>query len=112
MSNSITFQGSIFFTTYAPLAPTSACSAALGGGYLYIVNAWDATPVLNLDGLGDADNLTKDDRRRQLGRMGIPPSPQIMMPDGGDPVVLVGPETYSPPEQEVSSRIYWREVVD
>ena len=112
LSNSITFQGSIFFTTYAPLAPTSACSAALGGGYLYIVNAWDATPVLNLDGLGDADNLTKDDRRRQLGRMGIPPSPQIMMPDGGDPVVLVGPETYSPPEQEVSSRIYWREVVD
>ncbi len=112
LSNPITFQGSIFFTTYAPLAPASACSAALGGGYLYIVNAWDATPVMNLDGLGDLDSLTKDDRRRQLGRMGIPPSPQVMMPDEGGPVILVGPETYDPPEQEVSSRIYWREIMD
>ncbi len=109
LSHPITFQGSVFFTTYAPLAPTSACSAALGGGYLYIVNMWDATPVMNLDGIGDDNNLTKDDRRKQLGRMGIPPSPQVMMPDEGQPVVLVGPETYDPGTQDTNSRTYWRE---
>ncbi len=113
LSHPITFQGSVIFTTYAPMAPTSACSAALGGGYLYMVNMWDATPIMNLDGIGGPDNLTKNDRKKQLGRMGIPPSPQIMMPDGdANPIILVGPEAYTPNSSEIRSRTYWKEALD
>ncbi|HEC15619.1 MAG TPA: VWA domain-containing protein [Sedimenticola sp.] len=111
LSTATTLDGTIYFTSYAPHAATSACGAAQGGGYLYAVSLWDATPTLNLDGTGSETDLVKDDRRRQLGRMGIPPSPQVMMPEDGGTIVLIGTEKFSI-NVDIRRRTYWYEEFD
>lgn len=92
LSQATTINDQVFFTTYSPHAPSSVCGAAQGGGYIYVVDLWSAAPVLNLDGVGDSNDLTRPDRRKGLGRMGIPPSPKALLPEEGNPIVVVGPE--------------------
>ncbi len=92
LSRSTTINNQVFFTTYAPLAPSSVCGAAEGGGYIYAVDLWTAAPIMNLDAVGDVNDLTRPDRRKQLGRMGIPPSPKALLPEEGNPIIVVGPE--------------------
>ncbi|HLG52827.1 MAG TPA: hypothetical protein VI339_02850, partial [Steroidobacteraceae bacterium] len=72
LAESRTFQGDVFFTTYAPEAreATGACSIAFGQSRLYVVSAVDARPVNNNDGSTDE---TTDDRDRELNQSGIPP---------------------------------------
>ncbi len=111
LSQSVTINNQILFTTYLPTGSVSGCQAAQGAGRSYLVNIADATPVLNLDTLGSNTSLTKTDRYVSLSRGGIPPTPTPFFPDNGSsPIVLIGPEK-GPLVNfgELTGRTYWYE---
>ncbi len=85
LSESITFNNSVIFTTYLPASAssTSACAPAEGGGRAYVLNLVDGEPKidLNTDGTLDKtqpmDGTCAGDYCRDLGR-GIPSSPLVI----------------------------------
>ena len=97
----------------------SACSAGTGKGRLYIVSAYDATPVMNLDKVGDDNALTQSDRSGDLARVGIPPKPTVLFPDDPtgkvvpDPVLCVGAECGKDLDfGQIMERTFWRELTN
>lgn len=85
LSPSITANAQILFTTYQPNAQTDPCNPDPGVGWLYGVNALNATPFLE-DVNGD---LT---RSVQLDSGNIPPTPTLLVLPDGTTRTLVGPE--------------------
>ena len=119
LAESLTVNHQIVFTTFQPVSSGSACSAGTGKGRLYIVSAYNATPVLNLDGVGSNTSLTKSDRSGELSRVGIPPKPTVLFP--GDPtsntppnpVLCVGAECGKDLDfGSIMERTFWREITN
>jgi type IV pilus assembly protein PilY1 len=93
LATSLTVDGTVFFTTYKPDAsPANSCAPSQGVGRLYAINAYDATPTRNLDGVGSLNSLTVTDRYKTLVRGGIQPEPRLIFTDGDHPVLVVGTE--------------------
>ena len=90
LSTSVTVNNMIIFTTYQPDSVANSCSAVNGTGRVYIVSVFDASPTEDLDESGDIDSTS--DRSRILQSGSIPPAPKILLPEGGAPTVLIGPE--------------------
>jgi type IV pilus assembly protein PilY1 len=116
LAESLTVNNQILFTTYQPTASAGTCSAGRGLGTLYIVSAYDATPVMNLDQVGDDSSLTKSDRKVELARNGIPPKPTVLFPSdtGGtavpDPILCIGAECGQNLDfGNILERTFWRE---
>ena len=90
LSESVTVDGKIVFTTYTP--PTDdgntgddqECAGNQGAGKTYVVSALDASPVANLDQLGAVGDLQLTDRSYNLKVSGIPPRPKVIFPDLDD----------------------------
>lgn len=114
LSEAVTANYQIVFTSYLPESSSGACSAAVGSGSVYVLDLFNAAPVLNLDEtlsidpLVDNDLLTKSDRKRELRQMGIPPSPKVLFPADSPPITLAGTEKV-PVEIEPRKRTYWVE---
>ncbi len=112
LSESITLNGQLIFTTYQPrdaAASTVGCTPGEGIGRAYLISILDATPVQDLDESGDEESLTKTDRSTQLLRSGIPPTPTVLF-IGTRTLVLIGPEQ---PIENVDGgqrkrQIFWR----
>lgn len=105
LAQSITVDNKVIFTTYLPdTGHTDNCTPAAGGGRVYMVNVENATPVeTNTSGL----------RWEELDRPGIPPQPSVIFPpDGGDLIVVVGPESVASPTVNLTQRVYWSEQPD
>ncbi len=93
LAASLTVDGTVLFTTYKPDSNTvNSCAPSQGVGRLYAINAYDATPVKNLDGVGTLNSLTVTDRYKTLVRGGIQPEPRLIFIDGDNPILVVGPE--------------------
>lgn len=93
MAPSLTVDGTVLFTTYKPdSSGTNSCAPSQGVGRLYAINAYDAKPTKNLDGVGTLGNLTTTDRYKTLTRGGIQPEPRLVFTDDDHPVLVVGPE--------------------
>jgi type IV pilus assembly protein PilY1 len=77
LSSSITFDGNVVFTTFAPdVVSTSQCVPEPGQGYLYAVNLLDAASVYNFT--GEVALLEKNDRVAIMGKMVLgTPSPHV-----------------------------------
>ncbi len=92
LGDSLTFQGDIFFTTYAPTqtgATEDNCAVLFGTNRVYVVNVLDARPPpYNRDGeLGESPG----DRSQGLAVSGtIAPSPIIVFPPPDSPTDCVG----------------------
>ncbi|MFQ5469236.1 MAG: pilus assembly protein [Gammaproteobacteria bacterium] len=106
-----TINNMILFTTFTPVASTqTSCSPSRGVATLYAISLFDATPVQNLDLVGDVNSLTKSDRKKTLVRGGIPPEVTILFPKGNPPLVCVGPECLTDiPIDNSMQKLYWRE---
>lgn len=113
MGESLIANNQIMFTTYKPSAGTAnACGGgSLGTGSFYVLSIFDATPTIRLNAsstgavASDASN-----RSKELTRGGIPPSPVLYFPPGGNiPVVLVGPEKQPSGVTSTLLRTYWVE---
>ena len=96
LSDSITFDDSVFFVGFTPdNGAAASCSAGLGSNFLYRVNIVNGDPVVNnLDTLDPAD--ADDARRKTLAQGGIAPSPTILFPSPDDPS-CTGMECAPPP---------------
>ncbi|MEZ5542044.1 MAG: PilC/PilY family type IV pilus protein [Pseudomonadota bacterium] len=93
LANSLTVDGTVYFTTYKPDANVAnSCAPSQGVGRLYIINAYDARPIKNLDGVGSLDSLTVTDRYKTLTRGGIQPEPRLIFTDSDYPILVVGPQ--------------------
>ncbi len=119
LAESLTVNNQILFTTFEPVASGTACSAGTGKGRLYIVSAYDATPVMNLDQTGLDSALTASDRSEELARVGIPPKPSVLFPDDPtgkvvpDPVLCVGAECGKDLDfGQIMERTFWRELTN
>jgi len=85
LSDSITFDNSVFFVGFSPdnLAAAS-CSVGQGTNFLYQVSVVNGDPVVN--NLDTLDPNDADDARRQtLAQGGIAPTPTVLFPSPDDP---------------------------
>jgi type IV pilus assembly protein PilY1 len=96
LSDSVTFDNSVFFVGFTPdNGAAASCSAGLGSNFLYRVSIINGDPVVNnLDTLDPAD--ADDARRKTLAQGGIAPSPTILFPSPDDPN-CTGMECSPPP---------------
>ena len=111
LSEAVTFQNMLMFTTFLPVPPTAnLCQVNQGNGYFYLIHTCDATPVFDFTtGEISTGTITVEQRKQLLKRGGIPPAPTIVMPQGTDPIVLVGPEKPidKVPFSNPLSRTFW-----
>ena len=100
LSESVTVDGQVIFTTYTPPADDSntgddqECSGNQGSGKTYVVSVIDGAPVANLDEIGSSTELELTDRVFNLKVSGIPPRPKVIFPDidGVSGKIIVGRE--------------------
>ncbi|MDP6994203.1 MAG: PilC/PilY family type IV pilus protein, partial [Woeseiaceae bacterium] len=83
MNRSVTFQNTLYFTSFAPGTGANACTAAPGQNRLYKIDLLSGGPVANLDESVDED-LDEDDRSLTLKQGGIAPGVEIFFTDGDD----------------------------
>lgn len=111
LSESITVNNQLIFTSYLPSGEGGLCEPAAGSGKVYVLNVFDGSPTVDLNGSGDG-NMTKEDRNRELKHGGIPPAAAALISEEGVPVVLVGPE--QPLEElkfgQLTQKTWWQEV--
>lgn len=97
LSDSVTFDDSIFFVAFSPTTnTTNSCETGAGSNYLYRMSVVNGDPVVNnLDTLapGDADAA----RGGLLKQKGIAPTPTILFPSPDDPTCPVGTDCSPPP---------------
>jgi len=97
-------------TTYVPedLNPNSqSCIPKAGTGSIFYVNVTDGTPTFNIAGTVDK---TREDRKEYLKRGGIPPSPSVIITEGGTPTLCVGTECGAAGIDLMLQKMYWYEV--
>ena len=97
LSNSVTFDNSVFFVAFSPDSnAATSCTAGRGTNFLYKMSIVNGDPVVNnLDTLdpNDADNARND----QLQQGGIAPAPTVLFPSPDDPNNCTGAECAPPP---------------
>ncbi|MFK7993266.1 MAG: PilC/PilY family type IV pilus protein [Granulosicoccus sp.] len=115
MGTSITFDNSIIFSTYVPTEQTEVCSAEIGSGRAYVLDAASGAPVVDLDTSADPDTgtppqaLTLSDRSTELDRSGIPPEAMVMITEDSvdTPQILIGGEQLNTGIQNRTRRTFW-----
>jgi type IV pilus assembly protein PilY1 len=118
LAESLTFAGTILFTTYLPQAGdtingSNSCVARQGRNRLYAVAAVDGSPVLNRDNSADADgNVSKtgdevEDRWGDLAQSGIAPEAVILFPETSVPACIVGVESCGVSFTNDPQRTFW-----
>jgi type IV pilus assembly protein PilY1 len=93
-----TFDNKVFFTTFEPGAAATAnnCEPALGTNRLYALSIFNGAPVNNLDGIGDDDALTEDDRNIEFNGS-IASEVVFIFPSPDDPDTCIGDQCTPPP---------------
>ena len=112
ISNSITFNNAVIFTTYTPPgASGNSCDAVSGTSRIYGMKITDGNPYIdsNYDG-----QLTELDRSATLTTAGIAPEPQVLLEGSGDGVTprlcignQCGLEAFLPPIPNGVMGIRW-----
>lgn len=88
-----TFDNKVFLTTFTPGVGASIndCEPALGLNRLYVLDIYNGAPVNNLDGRGDEDALTLEDRFTESSGS-IASEVVFLFPSPEDPSTCVGDE--------------------
>lgn len=131
MGNSITINNQVIFTSYEPESAGDACSPAIGGGSIYVVDVMTGAPTLDLDGSDDSsdtseeddedsnqvtyksNDLTKEDRKTRLKQGGIPPPPTALITETDNKIgttILVSTEQPVDADfDNLTQRTYWQD---
>ena len=113
LNKSMTFQNSVFFTSFTPGARSNVCIASKGLNRLYRVSILDGSPLTNLDGSVDGpdDLLSADDRYTNLQQGGIAPEVVLLFPEDqpDQPVVCIGVECPPVSVESKLVRTFWSE---
>jgi len=120
LAESRTFQENVFFTTYSPIetgTTENSCGIKFGLNKLYVVNAVDARPIYNYDGVVGESTA---DRSKDLAQGSISPEVVFVFPtppsDANNPnppavppICLVGLESCGFGITNPPVRTYWRQ---
>ncbi len=118
LSSSITVDNKLVFTSYVPtIASGDACAAAIGSGYVYVVDLASGKAVYNLaaggSAVGGSAGTGGYSRRKQLSHSGIPPAPSILFPELGKATTFVGRDKIEELEiPTLKTRTFWQEFVE
>lgn len=78
-------DGILYMTSFLPQTSyANECQRVIGASLLYGVNILDGSPALDMNNTG---TLT---RTAQIRLPGLPPSPQLLLGEGGERVILIG----------------------
>lgn len=107
LTESFTFAGEVFFTSFSP-GTTDVCSAAKGTNRLYRVRVEDGAPPPPIDDPYEPPD-EPEDRFTLLKQGGIAPDAVFFFPDDqeGDPILCIGAECLDPGFDENALRTYW-----
>ena len=118
LSDSVTFNDSVFFVAFSPeINVANSCAAGAGTNFLYQVSVINGDPVVNnLDILAAAD--ADGARENTLQQGGIAPSPTILFPSANlstctgaacspPPIGCVGVECFNPGFDNNPVRTLW-----
>ncbi|MBT6211302.1 MAG: hypothetical protein HOI35_14960, partial [Woeseia sp.] len=118
LSDSVTFNDSVFFVVFSPeINVANSCAAGAGTNFLYQVSVINGDPVVNnLDILAAAD--ADGARENTLQQGGIAPSPTILFPSANlstctgaacspPPIGCVGVECFNPGFDNNPVRTLW-----
>lgn len=112
LSEPLILGGVAIVTTYlpeniVPVDPADAtCAPQAGTGVIYYLNVTDGTPAVDIAGYVPV----RADRQQYLKRSGIPPSPSVIITEGGIPTVCVGTECGASEGGLSLQKMYWYEV--
>jgi type IV pilus assembly protein PilY1 len=110
LGTAITFDGTVFFTSFSPSAGVSACVGGLGVNRAYEVALCNGRPLTNLDGSLESAPLGIEDRFRVLSQTGIAPDSMFVFPANGigAPTRCIGLTCFPPVSPGNSAwRTYW-----
>ena len=109
LGRALTFDGVVYFTSFAPGTGATACSAVEGQNRLYKVSLLSGSPVANLDGTVDDTNLETTDRSIALVQGGIAPEVVFLFPEEAPdrPIVCSGLECDEAGALSLPTRTYW-----
>lgn len=97
LSESLTFNNAVLFTSFSPGGAVNACVGGIGVNRLYEVDVCNGRPVTNLDGSTEPGPLGIEDRSRLLDQAGIAPGPAFLFPRQADgPTRCVGLVCFPP----------------
>lgn len=108
LTESITFNKTVFFTSFAPGSDASACTTSKGTNRVYQVNVTDGSPRLiddPYDPQDPQDPLTPDDRVTTLKQGGIAPETILLFTP--EVTACAGVECFDPGFNESANRTYW-----
>jgi type IV pilus assembly protein PilY1 len=110
LNPAVTFNNTVFFTSFSPGGSVSACVGGLGVNRAYEVDVCNGRALNNLDGSLDSEPLSVDDRFRTLNQTGIAPESIFLFPSNAaeGPTRCVGLVCF-PPEAGARSlrRTFW-----
>jgi type IV pilus assembly protein PilY1 len=114
VAESLTFQNTLFFTSFSPGGNGDACVAAGGLNRVYEISVLDGSPRTNLDGSIDPNDpeggpgeLTPEDRYQALSQGGLAPEPVIFFEP--EPLRCVGVECAPPGFGNAPVRTRWNQ---
>ena len=110
LSTSQTVNNEVFITTYEPTPSDNPCTPAAGTSRLYHISAADGRAIKNYYTVDNSDdeNLTSEDREKELSTIGLPPDAQRMRVDDTD-IVCVGAECMTVDSITGVVETYWYE---
>ncbi len=104
LSQSLTFQSKVFFTSYEPNQAITTCEPVAGSSYLFGVNLYDATPLFNNKGEIDPKNASS--RTTTSSSNSIPSDGILTVTKKGTPKVNSGLDSKKIPG-ELVKKTYW-----
>jgi type IV pilus assembly protein PilY1 len=106
LSEPLIIEGVAIVTTYTPnlTVSTANCDPNIGLGKIYFLNILDATPAF------PSDLDVRSERHVELTRGGIPPTPNVIITEGGVPTLCVGTECQEAEFGLGVRKTYWYEV--
>ncbi|WP_299733728.1 PilC/PilY family type IV pilus protein [uncultured Endozoicomonas sp.] len=109
MTETVTFEETMYFNTYLPSSKLlNTCNAVAGKARAYAVDLQTGTPVKDEN---DDGSLTTSDRYSNLANSGLPPNTSILFPEGSkDALVCVGAECDPLEIGADKQTTYWRQV--
>jgi type IV pilus assembly protein PilY1 len=107
LTESITFNGTTFFTSFSPGANDNPCETTAGNNRVYRVSIRDGSPLPPDTPVPPDDPMEPEDRITRLKQGGIAPETILLFPGEDEPTACAGVECFDPGFDADPTRTYW-----